>query len=256
MAWARYKGLSVMNLNLTGKTALVFGASQGIGKAIAVSLIAEGVKVAICSRTESTLNQTKNEIKAELAIPGDLTKAGEAKRITEQVIKEFGRLDILITNTGGPAKGNFSEVTLDQWNTDFQSIWLSVVESLQSALPKMSENNYGRVLMVTSLAAKEPLPGLTTSNGLRAGLAGLTRSISNEYASKGITLNLLLPGYTNTDRLKALNLSEEKVKELVPAGRLGEPCELADMATFLASEKGAYITGQSIAIDGGVLKGH
>ncbi len=245
-----------MNLNLTGKTALVFGASQGIGKAIAVSLIAEGVKVAICSRTESTLNQTKNEIKAELAIPGDLTKAGEAKRITEQVIKEFGRLDILITNTGGPAKGNFSEVTLDQWNTDFQSIWLSVVESLQSALPKMSENNYGRVLMVTSLAAKEPLPGLTTSNGLRAGLAGLTRSISNEYASKGITLNLLLPGYTNTDRLKALNLSEEKVKELVPAGRLGEPCELADMATFLASEKGAYITGQSIAIDGGVLKGH
>ncbi|MFT6068922.1 MAG: 3-oxoacyl-[acyl-carrier protein] reductase [Bacteriovoracaceae bacterium] len=245
-----------MNLNLTGKTALVFGASQGIGKAIAESLIAEGVKVAICSRTESTLNQTKEEIKAELAIPGDLTKAGEAKRITEQVINEFGRLDILITNTGGPAKGSFSEVTLDQWNTDFQSIWLSVVESLQTALPKMSENNYGRVLMVTSLAAKEPLPGLTTSNGLRAGLAGLTRSISNEYASKGITLNLLLPGYTNTDRLKALNLSEEKIKELVPAGRLGEPCELADMATFLASEKGAYITGQSIAIDGGVLKGH
>lgn len=245
-----------MNLNLTGKTALVFGASQGIGKAIAESLIAEGVKVAICSRTESTLNKTKDEIKANLAIPGDLTKSGEAKRVTEQVIKEFGRLDILITNTGGPAKGTFPEVSLDQWNTDFQSIWLSVVESLQSALPKMAENNYGRVLMVTSLAAKEPLPGLTTSNGLRAGLAGLTRSISNEYASKGITLNLLLPGYTNTDRLKALNLSEEKVKELVPAGRLGEPCELADMATFLASEKGAYITGQSIAIDGGVLKGH
>ena len=245
-----------MNLNLTGKTALVFGASQGIGKAIAESLIAEGVKVAICSRTESTLNKTKGEIKADLAISGDLTKSGEAKRVTEQVIKEFGRLDILITNTGGPAKGAFPEVSLDQWNTDFQSIWLSVVESLQSALPKMAENNYGRVLMVTSLAAKEPLPGLTTSNGLRAGLAGLTRSISNEYASKGITLNLLLPGYTNTDRLKALNLSEEKVKELVPAGRLGEPCELADMATFLASEKGAYITGQSIAIDGGVLKGH
>lgn len=245
-----------MDLNLTGKTALVFGASQGIGKAIAESLIKEGVKVAICSRTEATLNKTKEEIGASLALAGDLTKSGEAKRVTEEAIKEFGRLDILITNTGGPAKNNFAEVTTEQWNTDFQSIWLSVTESLQSALPKMAENNYGRVLMVTSVAAKEPLPGLTTSNGLRAGLAGLTRSISNEYASSGITLNVLLPGYTNTDRLKALNLSEEKVKELVPAGRLGKPCELADMATFLASEKGAYITGQSIAIDGGVLRGH
>lgn len=245
-----------MDLNLKGKTALVFGASQGIGKAIAESLIKEGVKVAICSRTQATLNKTKDEIGAALALSGDLTKPGEAKRVTEETIKEFGKLDILVTNTGGPAKNNFAEVSTEQWNTDFQSIWLSVTESLQSALPKMAENNFGRVIMVTSLAAKEPLPGLTTSNGLRAGLAGLTRSISNEYADKGITLNLLLPGYTNTDRLKALNLSEEKIKELVPAGRLGEPCELADMATFLASEKGAYITGQSIAVDGGVLKGH
>lgn len=245
-----------MELNLTGKTALVFGASQGIGKAIAESLIKEGVKVAICSRTESTLNETKDNIGADLAIAGDLTKPGEAKRITEETIKHFGKLDILVSNTGGPAKNNFADVTTEQWQTDFQSIWLSVTESLQAALPKMAENNYGRVLMVTSVAAKEPLPGLTTSNGLRAGLSGLTRSISTEYASSGITLNLLLPGYTNTDRLKALNLSEEKVKELVPAGRLGHPQELADLATFLASEKGAYITGQSIAVDGGVLKGH
>lgn len=245
-----------MELNLSGKTALVFGASQGIGKAIAESLIKEGVKVAICSRTESTLNETKTAIGADLALAGDLSKPGEAKRITEETIKQFGKLDILITNTGGPAKGSFSEVTTQQWQTDFQSIWLSVTESLQAALPKMAENNYGRVLMVTSIAAKEPLAGLTTSNGLRAGLSGLTRSISTEYAGNGITLNLLLPGYTNTDRLKALNLSEEKVKELVPAGRLGHPHELADLATFLASEKGAYITGQSIAVDGGVLKGH
>jgi 3-oxoacyl-[acyl-carrier protein] reductase len=245
-----------MDLNLTGKTALVFGASQGIGKAIAESLIKEGVKVAICSRTEATLNETKNVIGAELALAGDLTTSGEAKRVTEEALKYFGKLDILITNTGGPAKGNFSEVTTEQWQTDFQSIWLSVTESLQTALPKMAENNYGRVLMVTSIAAKEPLVGLTTSNGLRAGLSGLTRSISSEYAGSGITLNLLLPGYTNTDRLKALNLSEDKVKELVPAGRLGHPQELADLATFLASEKGAYITGQSIAVDGGVLKGH
>ncbi|MBK23640.1 MAG: short-chain dehydrogenase [Halobacteriovorax sp.] len=245
-----------MDLNLTGKTALVFGASQGIGKAIAESLIKEGVKVAICSRTESTLNETKDKIGAEFALSGDLTKPNEARRVTEEVIKHFGKLDILVTNTGGPAKNNFPDVTTEQWQTDFQSIWLSVTESLQAALPKMAENNYGRVLMVTSIAALEPLPGLTTSNGLRAGLSGLARSISNEYAANGITLNLLLPGYTATDRLKGLNLSEEKIKEMVPAGRLGDPSELADMATFLASEKGAYITAQSIAVDGGVLKGH
>jgi len=245
-----------MDLNLTGKTALVFGASQGIGKAIAESLIKEGVKVAICSRTESTLNETKDKIGAELALSGDLTKPNEARRVTEEAIKHFGKLDILVTNTGGPAKNNFPDVTTEQWQTDFQSIWLSVTESLQTALPKMAENNYGRVLMVTSIAAIEPLPGLTTSNGLRAGLSGLARSISNEYAANGITLNLLLPGYTATDRLKGLNLSEEKIKEMVPAGRLGDPSELADMATFLASEKGAYITAQSIAVDGGVLKGH
>lgn len=245
-----------MNLNLKGKTALVMGASQGIGRAIAESLISEGVRVAICSRTLDKLNKTKDEINAEFAVAGDLSIAGEAKRITEEALKLLGSLDILITNTGGPAKANFAEVTTEQWQTDYQSIWLSVVESLQVALPTMKENNYGRVLMVTSIAAKEPLPGLTTSNGLRAGLSGLARSISSEYAQNGITLNLLLPGYTNTDRLKALNLSEEKVKEMVPAGRLGYPSELADLATFLASEKGSYITGQSIAIDGGVSRGH
>ena len=131
-----------------------------------------------------------------------------------------------------------------------------MVESWNAALPKMKENKYGRLLLVTSIAAKEPLAGLTTSNGLRAGLSGLAKSVSDEYAAYGITANLLLPGYTATDRLKNLNLSEDKIKEMVPAGRLGEPKELADMAAFLAGETGSYITGQSIAIDGGVLRGH
>ena len=120
----------------------------------------------------------------------------------------------------------------------------------------MKKNNYGRIILVTSLAAKEPLSGLTTSNGFRAGLAGLAKSIANEVAANGITLNLLLPGYTATDRLKELNLSDEKIRQLVPAGRLGEPGELADLACFLASPLAAYITGQSIAVDGGVLRSH
>lgn len=242
-----------MNLNLDGRTALIMGASQGIGKAIAQSLINEGCKVAICSRTKETLESCSKEIGADIFFQCDLTKKGEAREVTKKALDHFGKLDIIVTNTGGPAKGNFLEVTEDQWQTDYQSIWMSVVESLQVALPEMQKNQYGRVLMVTSIAAKKPLSGLTTSNGLRAGLEGLAKSITQEYAKDGITLNLLLPGYTSTDRLKALNLTPSTITKLVPAARLGEPQELADLATFLASQKGAYITGQSIAVDGGVL---
>lgn len=244
-----------MDLHLKDKVALVFGSSAGIGKAIAQSLIQEGATVTLCARTESTLKKTAEEISAPFWVNADLAKSSEAKRVVETVIERFGHIDILIINTGGPQKGKFLDVSIDQWEKDYQNLWLSTVEALQAALPTMKKRKWGRVLLVTSIAAKEPLPELTTSNGLRAGLTGLCKSIANEVAADGITLNLLLPGYTNTDRIKALNLSESKIKEMVPAGRLGRPEELADLATFLSSEKGSYITGQSIAIDGGVLKG-
>jgi 3-oxoacyl-[acyl-carrier protein] reductase len=243
-----------MNLNLKGKKALIMGSSDGIGKAIATSLLAEGVEVCLNSRTESKLQKTKEEIGAQHFIATDLTKPGAGEKLIQEAKNLLGQIDILITNTGGPQKNDFADVTSEQWQTDFQSLWMSPVEAIKAVLPDMASNNFGRIVMVTSIAAKEPLAGLTTSNGLRAGLPGLARSISNEYAKDGITLNLLLPGYTNTDRLKALNLSDEVVTGLVPAGRLGDPKELADLATFLASEKGAYITGQSIAVDGGALK--
>lgn len=245
-----------MDLQLNGKKALVFGSTGGIGRAVAESLIKEGVDVFINGRTKEKCEKVANEIGAKGFYEGDLSEPTVASLITKKMIDDHGALDIIVTNTGGPKKGDFLEVTLEQWKTDYQSLWLSVVETLHEALPAMKKQGYGRILLVTSLAAKEPLPGLTTSNGLRAGLAGLVRSMANEFSKDGITFNLLLPGYTNTDRIKALNLSEDKIKEMVPAGRLGEPEELADMATFLASPKAGYITGQSIAIDGGVLKGH
>ncbi len=245
-----------MDLQLKGKKVLVMGSSTGIGKAIAKAFLAEGAEVAICARTLSKLEQTAHEIGTKHFFTCDLTQAHQAELAVEKAIEVLGGIDILVTNTGGPRKNNFADVPDNQWHEDFQSLWMSVVESLKVALPHMKDNNFGRVLLVTSLAAKEPLPGLTTSNGLRAGLAGLCKSIANEYAAHGITLNLLLPGYTDTDRLRELNLSDERVKQLVPAGRLGHPEELADLAVFLASPKAAYITGQSIAIDGGALKGY
>lgn len=244
-----------MDLKLTGKKALVLGASQGIGRAVAESLIAEGADVTISSRTLETLKATSEEIKAANYMTCDLSQKGAAKALVENYIKENGKIDILIINTGGPAKNDFLDVTVEQWETDFQSLWISSVEALHQAIPSMQKSHYGRVVFVTSIAAKEPLPGLTTSNGIRAGIAGLIRSMSNEFAKDGITFNCLLPGYTNTERLQNLNLSEEKIKEMVPAGRLGHPRELADLATFLSSERGGYITGQSIAVDGGVIKG-
>lgn len=245
-----------MDLQLIGKKALVFGSSTGIGRAIAESLIQEKAKVFINSRDNSRLQNSIKEMGAKGGVVADLTRVHEAKQATNHAINDLDGIDILVMNTGGPAKGNFADISDEQWHLDFQSLWMSFVEATKEALPVMRKQKYGRILLVTSLAAKEPLSGLTTSNGLRAGLAGLCKSLANEVAADGVTVNLLLPGYTNTDRLRDLKLSEEKVRQMVPAGRLGEPKELADLACFLASPLAGYITGQSIAVDGGVLRGH
>ena len=245
-----------MDLDLKGKIALVLGSSDGLGKAVAESLAKEGVVVVISARNEEKLRQAMSETKASHYEVCDFSIANATTTLVEKVLEKYGRLDILVTNTGGPKKANFKDVSNDDWKNDFQTLWMSPVEAMKASLPLMEKNNYGRILMVTSIAAKEPLDALTTSNGLRAGLSGLAKTIVNEYSHAGITVNLLLPGYTSTDRIRALSLSEEKIKQMVPAGRLADPSELADLATYLASKKGAYITGQSIAIDGGVIKGH
>jgi len=224
-----------MDLKLEGRKALVLAATSGIGKAIATSLVTEGVEVYINGRSSEKCEVIAKEIGAAGFYNGDLSQAGTASEIVKKMISEHGSIDILITNTGGPKKGDFLEVDLNQWQKDYQSIYLSVVEALQIAIPSMQKNKYGRVIMVTSLAAKEPRAGLTTSNGLRPGLAGLSRTLSNEFSQDGITFNLILPGFTNTDRLKGLNLSEDAIKEMVPTGRLADPSELGNLAAFLAS---------------------
>lgn len=245
-----------MDLKLNGKIALVLGSSDGLGKAVAYSLANEGTTVILSARNEEKLIKAKAETGASHYEVCDFSVPQATAALVQKVIAKYGRLDILVTNTGGPKKAFFKDVSNEDWKNDFQALWMSPVEAMNVCLPVMEENKYGRILMITSIAAKEPLEGLATSNGFRAGLSGLAKTIVNEYSHANITVNLLLPGYTNTDRIKALNLSEEKIKQLVPTGRLGDPCELADMATFLASHKGSYITGQSIAIDGGVLKSH
>ncbi len=244
-----------MDLMLKGKRALVMGGSSGIGRAIAEELIAEGCRVALVSSQRDKLERTKKEIGAEFAFCADLREVSTGARTTELAVQAWGGLDILVTNTGGPRRGEFAEISSAQWHQDFQSLWMSVVESLGVALPVMAKQQYGRVLMVTSVAAKEPIAKLTTSNGLRSGLRGLAKSVADEYGKHGITVNVLMPGLTDTDRLKDAPPSAERIAA-IPARRLGEPRELAALATFLASPRAAYITGQSIAIDGGLLRGN
>jgi len=244
-----------MDFGLRGRVALVFGGSSGIGRGIASVLVREGARVVICARDEERLNKAAREIGAIGCVRGDLSVVGEARRVVEEVITRFGRVDVLVTNTGGPAKGTFTDISREDWLAGYQSLWLSAVEAMQAVLPRMGEAQFGRIMLVTSVAAKEPIPKLTVSNGLRAGLLGLVRSLSHEVAANGITVNAILPGYTKTERLEELGISEEKLTSGIPARRLARPDELGALAAFLASEQAGYITGQAIAVDGGVMRG-
>jgi 3-oxoacyl-[acyl-carrier protein] reductase len=243
-----------MDLKLKGKRALVQGSSSGLGKAIAEALVREGVTVAITSRNIDNLNKTAEQIGASFAIASDLSKPSGAIELIAQAQKKLGGIDILVTNTGGPPKGPFEELTQAQWQEGFQSLWMSATDSIRAVLPEMRQRQWGRILLVSSAAAREPMPQLNISNGLRAGLLGLTKSVSNEIAQHGITINCLLPGFTDTERLQELKIPKEKITSQIPAGRIGKPEELAALAAFLASEQAAYITGQAIACDGGYLR--
>jgi 3-oxoacyl-[acyl-carrier protein] reductase len=244
-----------MELGLKGKRALVQGASAGLGFAVAQALAREGARVAICSRDEGRIQDAARRSGAELALTCDLARPGASRQLVEDVCRKLGGVDILVTNAGGPPKGSFEELTEDKWQEGFRSLWLSAVESIQAALPGMRKQGWGRVLAVTSVAAKEPMPQLTVSNGLRAGLLGLLNSLSQEVAADGITVNALLPGYTDTERLRELGVALDRITSQIPARRLGRAEEFGDLAAFLASERAAYVTGQAIACDGGYLRG-
>lgn len=240
-----------MDLQLKGKRALVTGSSAGIGRAIAESLIREGAEVVLCARDEKRLKLAAGQMGAKAYFTADFTKKGQGEAAIRQMVSLLGSPDILVLNSGGPSPGAFLTLSESQWAESFQNLWMSVVEALQVALPLMKENQFGRVLLVTSLSAREPLPGLTISNSLRAGLSGLVKTLATEFAPFGVTVNALLPGYTATDRIKELGLTEEKVRSLIPVGRLAEPKEMGDYAAFLVSPLAAYLTGQSLVLDGG-----
>jgi len=242
-----------MDLNIRGKRALVFASSQGLGKAVAQALIAEGVRVVISSRNPESLEACAKEIGAEGFIPCDLLAKGAARSLTQSAIQMLGGLDILVTNAGGPPKGTFDKLSAEQWEESFQSLFMSVVEAMQVAIPEMSRSGWGRILLITSLAGKEPIANLTVSSSLRAGVHGLVNSVSKEVGVNGITINALLPTFTATERLSEVRIDIETMIRSIPMRRLGKPEELGKLAAFLASDHAGFITGQAIAYDGGAL---
>ena len=242
-----------MDLKLLGRTALVMGGSKGLGRAIAAELAAEGARVIIVARDAERVAVVAKEIGVQ-GFAGDVASPSGGSDVVLRAAALLGPMpDILVTNTGGPKPGSFETVDHDGWVNGFNNLWMSFVDSAQAVLPSMREKRWGRILAVTSIAAREPQPGLVVSNSLRAGLLGLVNSLSRDVAAHGITVNALLPGYTNTDRMSELGVSDASMGPKIPAGRLGRPEEFAALVAFLASDRTSYITGQAIAVDGGLL---
>ena len=242
-----------MNLGLEGRRALVMGGSRGLGKAIAQALVAEGARVAICARNAERLGAAALELGVE-ALVCDLSAPGAAAALIRETEKRIGQLDVLVVNTGGPPPGLFVDLSDAAWRAAFEGLWMSGVGAIRSALPGMRARRWGRVILITSIAAREPVANLMLSNSLRAGLHGLVNALSREVSADQVTVNALMPGYTLTERLEELQLDVTKLAAQIPAGRLARPQELAAVAAFLASDPAGYVTGQAIACDGGLLQ--
>lgn len=260
-----------MDLGLKNKVALVAAGSRGLGRAVAEELAAEGASLVLCARDSRTLDETAAAIAKSndahvLAIPADVTVTDDIKRVVEAGIERFGRIDILVTNAGGPPAGRFEQLTHEQWEQAIRLTFFSAIELTRQVLPGMKERRWGRILNITSIAVKQPVENLLLSNSLRAGLTGFARTLANEVAADGITVNNIMPGYTRTERLDELaqmmaekqGISADefrgKWEKEIPMGRLGEPREFAALATFLVSERASYITGTSIQVDGGWIR--
>ena len=260
-----------MDLGLRGKVALVAASSKGLGRAVAEELAAEGAHLVICARGKEALEQTADSIRQRSAVKvvdvaADVSDPEDAARVVKVALEEFGQVDILVTNSGGPPTGRFESLTPEMWDAATRLLLKSAVELTRAVLPGMKERRWGRILNVTSIAAKQPIEGLMLSNSLRAAVIGFARTLANEVAPFGVTVNNLLPGYTRTDRVQELARAASgkagasdtdivsKWEKEIPMGRLGEPREFAALAAFLASERASYITGSSIAVDGGWIR--
>ena len=260
-----------MDLGIRGKVAMVAAGSKGLGRASALALAAEGCAVSVCGRDPKTLDKVKADLEVlggtVVVVTADVSRAEDLARWHGATEAALGPVDILITNTGGPKAALFADLTDGDWASGVESTLMNVVRMSRLVLPGMRSRKWGRIVHITSLVAKQPLPLLTISSTLRAGLSGLTRTLAMETAKDGITVNALLPGHVMTDRqthlaevksaADGLSVAEHLARAAasIPAGRIGNPEEIGAVIAFLCSAPASYLTGQSLLVDGGLVQG-
>jgi 3-oxoacyl-[acyl-carrier protein] reductase len=262
-----------MDLDLDGRVAMVAAASKGLGRAVALALAREGCRVSICGRDPGALEEARADLAAcarsgaVLATPCDVAREADLEAWYQATTEAFGGVDILVTNTGGPPAATFLELTEAQWAAGVQSTLMNVVRLCRLVLPGMQARRWGRIVHLTSLAAREPRPLLTVSSTLRAGLSALTRNLATEFGPDNVLVNAVLPGHVLTARQRqlgelraaregiSLEAYLERTGAEVPLGRLGRPEEIGDVVAFLCSERASYLTGASILVDGGAVGG-
>jgi 3-oxoacyl-[acyl-carrier protein] reductase len=258
-----------VDLGIKGRAALVAGASSGIGLASARALGAEGVRVALVARRSEESRTAANAIASEFgveahALTADLVERGECERVVEEAATRFGGLDILVPNCGGPSKGTFPELDDEAWRGAFELNYLTTVRMIREALPHMQKRSWGRIATIGSVVTQEPRAELTLSSGVRTGLVALTKILARKHAGEGITVNMVSPGYTMTQRTVELSgaVSEEAAKEVfaaiareIPTGRFAKAEEIGAVVAFVCSQPAAFLNGINLVVDGAHTQG-
>lgn len=248
-----------MDLGLKGRRALVTAASKGLGFACAQSLAAEGASVYIASRDEKAIERAAGEIGAAGYRASDVSKEGEPESLVAAAVDKLGGLDVLVVNAGGPPPGTFQTTPLASWDVAYNLTLMSAVRLIHSALPFLQKSDQGRIVCITSISVRQPIPTILLSNSLRGAVTGLAKTLSRELAPDGITVNCLAPDGILTDRIRTLSGgSDDAVKRRAaetPMGRLGDPADFGAACAFLCSKQANYISGQTLGIDGASLIG-